>query len=178
MKTIPTDSGPNPDLQPPRAAPASRPEAPDAAAAVSGCSTRPGSGTCRRVCGRLGFPRRRKGGKAEMWPFATRRSRFLGDAAARHPSRLDPADFARNDAVIKLWLPRQAAGRDRRALRRARRQPAGRAAPDPVRARPRAYRACPPAPARGGCRASRSRQRTRGLPLVRSPRCVSGGGRR
>jgi len=40
-----------------------------------------------------------------MWPFATRRSRFLGDAAARHPSRLDPVDFARNDAAIKLWLP-------------------------------------------------------------------------
>lgn len=40
-----------------------------------------------------------------MWPFATRGSRFIGDAAAHHPSRLDPADFARNDAVIKLWLP-------------------------------------------------------------------------
>ena len=40
-----------------------------------------------------------------MWPFATRGSRFLGDAAARHPSRLDPLDFTRNDAVIKLWLP-------------------------------------------------------------------------
>lgn len=40
-----------------------------------------------------------------MWPFATRGSRFLGDAAVRHPSRLDPRDFARNDAVIKLWLP-------------------------------------------------------------------------
>ena len=42
-----------------------------------------------------------------MWPFATRGSRFLGDAAARHPSRLDPQDFSRNDAVIKLWLPEQ-----------------------------------------------------------------------
>ena len=31
MKTIPTNSGPNLDLQPSRAAPASRPEAPDAA---------------------------------------------------------------------------------------------------------------------------------------------------
>jgi hypothetical protein len=40
-----------------------------------------------------------------MWPFATRGSRFLGDAAARHPSRLSAAHFARNDAVIKLWLP-------------------------------------------------------------------------
>ena len=39
-----------------------------------------------------------------MWPFATRGSRFLGDAAARHPSRLNPEDFANNDAVIKLWL--------------------------------------------------------------------------
>jgi len=40
-----------------------------------------------------------------MWPYATRGSRFLGDAAARLPSRLDPRDFTRNDAVIKLWLP-------------------------------------------------------------------------
>jgi hypothetical protein len=40
-----------------------------------------------------------------MWPFATRGSRFLGDAAARHPSRTNPGDFARNDAMIKLWLP-------------------------------------------------------------------------
>jgi hypothetical protein len=40
-----------------------------------------------------------------MWPYATRGSRFLGDAADRHPSRLNPEDFAHNDAVIKLWLP-------------------------------------------------------------------------
>jgi hypothetical protein len=40
-----------------------------------------------------------------MWPFASRGSRFLADASALHPSRLDPQDFARNDAVIKLWLP-------------------------------------------------------------------------
>lgn len=40
-----------------------------------------------------------------MWPFATRGSRFLGDASDHHPSQLNPNDFARNDAVIKLWLP-------------------------------------------------------------------------
>ena len=40
-----------------------------------------------------------------MWPYASRGSRFLGDAADRHPSRLNPEDFAHNDAVIKLWLP-------------------------------------------------------------------------
>ena len=40
-----------------------------------------------------------------MWPFATRGSRFLGDATARHPSRLNPEGLAHNDAVIKLWLP-------------------------------------------------------------------------
>ena len=42
-----------------------------------------------------------------MWPYATRGSRFVGDAAACHPSRLNPEDFANNDAVIKLWLPDQ-----------------------------------------------------------------------
>ena len=40
-----------------------------------------------------------------MWPYASRGSRFLGDAADRHPSHLNPHDFTRNDAVIKLWLP-------------------------------------------------------------------------
>jgi hypothetical protein len=42
-----------------------------------------------------------------MWPYATRGSRFLGDAADRHPSGLNAGDFAQNDAVIKLWLPEQ-----------------------------------------------------------------------
>ncbi len=40
-----------------------------------------------------------------MWPYASRGSRFFGNAADRHPSRLKPGDFACNDAVIKLWLP-------------------------------------------------------------------------
>jgi len=40
-----------------------------------------------------------------MWPYASRGSRFLGDAADRHPSRLNSEDFAHNDGVIKLWLP-------------------------------------------------------------------------
>ena len=42
-----------------------------------------------------------------MWPYASRGSRFLGDAADRHPSHLNAEDFAHNDAVIKLWLPEQ-----------------------------------------------------------------------
>jgi len=42
-----------------------------------------------------------------MWPFATRGSRFLGNAADHHPSHLNAEDFALNDAVIKLWLPGQ-----------------------------------------------------------------------
>lgn len=40
-----------------------------------------------------------------MWPFAKRGSRFLGDVAARSPSRLVHRVFTTNDATIKLWLP-------------------------------------------------------------------------
>ena len=34
-----------------------------------------------------------------MWPFATRGSRFLGDAATRSPSAMAGTDFNDNDRV-------------------------------------------------------------------------------
>lgn len=39
-----------------------------------------------------------------MWPYAKRRSRFLGDATESHASSLGAADFSTNDSIIKLWL--------------------------------------------------------------------------